>query len=292
MTAFTDAEPGAIFSFTGTEDIFDIHYGIPVTPTGLECEGLLTLGHLTDRHVLAVTNAHNRRVWGHRILPSRELDDLIPFSTKHAWILTTRGDGDPYDWEYEEAVADAEHAQPATLINVEWLAYEDDAIQSECPACGKPSRSTRGAVGPGRTGWANYHRCRACAYQWPAAPAHPLRLERERTWPATQDGSCFACQCLPGYPCTDDCAIRPDPVIGQPLCTRCRTQHPPEIWQQLAAIAYGTARQADARDEQRDRWLCSEALRGIPPAQAAQAWSHRVTQTAQRVAARTTATTA
>jgi hypothetical protein len=290
MTAFTDADPGAIFAFTGTEDPFDTHYGIPVTTIGLECEGLLALGHLADRHVLAVTNAYHRRVWGHRILPSRELDDLIHFGTKHVWILTTRGDGEPYEWEYKETDADADHAQHATLIDVEWIAHEDDAVQSECPACGKPSRSTRGAVGPGRAGWGTYHRCRACDHQWPAAPTYPLRLERGRTWPATRDGSCFACHCLPDFPCTGGCAIGTDPVIRQPLCTRCRAQHTPEIWQQLAAVAYGTARQADTRDAQRDRWLYSEALRGVPPVQAAAAWTQRIAQTAQRAAARTAAT--
>lgn len=290
MTAFIDADPGATFVFTGTEDIFDTHYGIPVTTIGLESEGLLALGHLTDRHVLAVTHAYHRRVWGHRILPSRELDDLIHFGTQHVWILTTRGDAEPYEWQYAETNADTEHAQAATLIDVEWLAHENNAVQSECPACGKPSRSTRSAVGPGRAGWGTYHRCQACAHQWPAAPAYPLRLERERTWPATQDGSCFACHCcLPDFPCTSSCAISSDPVIGQLLCTRCRSQHSPEIWQQLATVAYGTARQADTRDEQRDRWLYSEALRGIPPAEAAQTWRHRVTLTARHARPQLTA---
>ncbi|MDQ0955862.1 hypothetical protein QFZ24_009871 [Streptomyces phaeochromogenes] len=175
MTAFTDARPGQIFSFTGSEDSFEQLYGIPVTPIGMECEGLLALGHLADRHVLAVTHAYHRRVWGHRILPSRELDDLVHFGTQHAWILTTRDSGDPYEWawEYEETSADTEHAQPATLINIEWLAHEDAAVQSECPACAKPSRSTNGAHGPGRTGWGRYHRCRGCGHQCPPRQPGP-----------------------------------------------------------------------------------------------------------------------
>ncbi|MFC4467038.1 hypothetical protein ACFPH6_21360 [Streptomyces xiangluensis] len=176
-----------------------------------------------------------------------------------------------------------------TFIDVEWLAHEDNAVQSECPSCNKPSRSTREATGPGRYGWGTYHRCRHCDHQWPAAPAYPLRLERGRTWPTTRDGSCFACLCRPDFPCTGGCTIGPDPVIGQPLCTKCRAQHSPEVWQQLAAVAYGTATRADSRDEQRDRWLYSEALRGIPPVQAAQAWVQRV---AQRAAARAAAATA
>ncbi|MFC4467039.1 hypothetical protein ACFPH6_21365 [Streptomyces xiangluensis] len=70
MTEFTDTEPGAVFTFSGTEDFFETLYGIPVTATGELCEGLLALGHLADRAVLAVTNAYHRRIYGHRILPA------------------------------------------------------------------------------------------------------------------------------------------------------------------------------------------------------------------------------
>jgi hypothetical protein len=73
----------------------------------------------------------------------------------------------------------------------------------------------------------------------PVAPAldWPLNLNRGRTWPIGRDGTCFACHCLPDFPCRDDCTISDDPVIGQLLCTRCRAQHSPDVWQQLAAVA-------------------------------------------------------
>ncbi|MEU8952451.1 hypothetical protein [Streptomyces sp. NPDC048489] len=289
MTAYSEAQPGQTFTFTGSEDIFETHYGIPVTALG-EGESLLALGHLTDRHTLAVTSAFHRRVWGCRILPSRELDDLIHFGTRGLWILPVRSDSaDSYGWEYKESDAGDRYAQAVTLIDVEWLADEDAAIQSECPACGKPSRSTRSDTGPGRSGWGNYHRCRACDHHWPAVPVHPARLEKEGRWTATPEGSCFACSCLPGLPRTAGCTIELDPVIGQPLCSCCRAEHSPTVWQQLAAVAYGTVSWADTRDEHRDRWLYSEALRGIAPAQAAQAWTQRVVTAGCRTASRPTA---
>ncbi|MER6441306.1 hypothetical protein ABT275_33715 [Streptomyces sp. NPDC001185] len=281
MTAYSDAQPGQTFTFTGREDVFETQYGIPVTSLG-EGESLLALGHLTDRRVLAVTAAYHRRVWGHRVLPSRELDDLIHFGTRDLWMLPVRSaSADSYGWEYKETDADDSRAQPATVIDVEWLAHEDAAVQSECPACGKASRSTRSDTGPGRAGWASYHRCRACEHQWPAVPAYQVSLERRCSWPTSWDFSCFACSCLPDLPRTAGCTIDTDPVIGQPLCSCCRAEHSPTVWQQLADVAYGTAIRTDAHDDSRDRWLYSEALRGITPAQAARDWTLRVT-TARR----------
>ncbi|MFJ5779232.1 hypothetical protein [Streptomyces sp. NPDC093094] len=282
MADSTTTETGEVLTFAGTEDSFSTHYGISVTTVGLDVEGLLALGHLTDRHVLAVTTAHSRRAYGHCVQPDQELQDLLRFGTRRVWVVFARGVEDLYAWRYEESKASAEHAQPATLIDTEHLTYEDKAVQSECPACGRPSRSTAGADGRGRSGWGAHHHCRTCHHAWPAVPFTPVRLERDRRWPVAHDGGCFACPCLPGYPCTSGCTIGTDPVIGQLLCTRCRAQHSPATWQQLAAVAYGTARRHDTRDAQRDRWLYSEALRGIPPTQAARTWTHRVQLTAAR----------
>ncbi|MCX4581404.1 hypothetical protein OHB41_51590 [Streptomyces sp. NBC_01571] len=284
MTGFATAQPGQVFTFTGAEDLFEAHYGIPVTALG-EGENLLALGHLTDRRVLAATSAYHRRIWGSRVQPSRELDDLIHFGTRHLWIVPVRSaSADTYGWEYTETDDGDSRAQPATVIDVEWLTREDATVQSECPACGKASRSTRSITGPGRAGWANYHRCRACDHQWPAVPASQVSLERRCSWPTSWEGSCFACSCLPDLPRTADCTTDLDPVIDQPLCSCCRAEHSPTVWQQLVAVAYGTALHTDAHDDSRDRWLYSEALRGITPAQAARTWTDRVAQTARRTA--------
>lgn len=173
-----------------------------------------------------------------------------------------------------------------TVIGVEWLEYEDVAVQSECPACDRPSRSTRLTTGPGRAGWGHYHRCRSCGHQWPAAPIRRPNLTKHRRWQPTRPDGCFACPCIPEFPCGPGCAIWHHPLIGQRLCATCRTQHTDDVWKQLVAVAYGTATAFDRLDDQRDRWLYSEALRGIPPVQAAQTWQHRLTLTARRAAPR------
>ncbi|MFF8919148.1 hypothetical protein ACF08M_39125 [Streptomyces sp. NPDC015032] len=215
MTTFADALPGETFTLSGTtEEGFDTLYGIPAVTLGENCDRLMTLGHITDRAVLAVTSAYHRRVWGHRVLPSSELADLTRVGTKRIGIKVTKGGEDDYAWHVDDADPKDPAAQTATIMSVEWLPHEDVAIQSECPACNRASRSTSLTTGPGYDGWGHYHRCRYCHHTWPAALAF------------------------------------------------------------------------DDLDDQRDRWLYSEALRGTPPAQAAQAWQHRLALTARRVAPR------
>ncbi|MDQ0605510.1 hypothetical protein QF037_009943 [Streptomyces canus] len=226
-------------------------------------------------------------MWGYRVRPSSELADLTRFGSRRLHIRVTPGsEDDDYAWQFHTAEPDDSTAQAATLIDVEWLAHEDVAVQSECPACTKASRSTSLITGPGRTGWGHYHRCRACDHAWPAAPEYTPGLTKHGRWSFTRADGCFACSCLRDYPCQDGCTIQPDPLIGQRLCTHCRSQHPHDVWQQLAAVAYGTTTVFDHLDDQRDRWLYSEALRGTSPAQAAQAWQHRLALTAQRAAPR------
>ncbi|MFE7958700.1 hypothetical protein [Streptomyces sp. NPDC057413] len=288
MTAFTDALPGQPCTLSGTEEEgFDTLYGIPAISLGEECDRLMALGHIPDRAVLAVTGAYHRRVWGHRILPGSELADLTRSGTKRIRIKVTKGGEDAeYAWHFEDADPDDPTAQAATVIDVEWLDHEDVAIQSECPVCNRASRSTSLNTGPGRAGWGRYHRCRYCDHKWPAAPVRRPDLAKRRCWNPTRPDGCFACACQPDFPCTAGCAIWHNPLIGQRLCATCRNQHTDDVWKQLAAVAYGTATTFDDLDDQRDRWLYSEALRGIPPAQAAQTWQHRLTLTALRAAPR------
>ncbi|MFE9770010.1 hypothetical protein ACFYPC_36720 [Streptomyces sp. NPDC005808] len=294
MPVFTNAEPGSAITLSGSpEEGFTTLYGIPTVPLGVDGEGLMALGHVADRAVLAVTNSYYRRVYGHRILPSSELTDLTHRGTQRIWIHVTRCDDDhDYAWEFEEADATSPGAQVATTIAVEWLTYEDVAVQSQCPACDRRNGSTSLTTGPGRAGWGHYHRCRNCSHTWPTAPALRPTLTKHRTWSPSRPDGCFACNCLPEYPCTDGCTIHTQPPIGQQLCTTCRAQHPADTWKQLTAVAYGTAASLDLLDEQRDRWLYSEALRGIPPKQAAQSWQHRLALTNRRASARAETTDA
>ncbi|MFJ8007418.1 hypothetical protein [Streptomyces fagopyri] len=129
------------FAFTGSEDVFEICYGIPVATLG-EGESLLARGHFTDRHVPSVSAAYYRRVWGYRMRSSRDLDDLLPSGTQHRSILSVRSDSaDSYGWEHKETTADVSHAQQVALIDVDWLAREDASVQSERPGGGEHSRS-------------------------------------------------------------------------------------------------------------------------------------------------------
>jgi hypothetical protein len=284
MTAFTEAHPSQVFTLSGTtEEGFDKLYGIPAVALGEECDRLMALGHITDRAVLAVTIAYHRRVWGHRILPCSELADLTRHGTKRIGIKVTKGgEDDDYAWHFDDADPEDPTAQAATVMSVEWLDHEDVAVQSECPACNRASRSTSLTTGPGRDGWGRYHRCRHCDHKWPAAPAHRPSLTKRRRFKLSRPDGCFACACVPEYPCTSGCTSWHNPLIGQRLCATCRNQLPDDVWQQLVAVAYGTATAFDDLDDQRDRWLYSEALRGIPPAQAAQTWQHRLTLTTLR----------
>lgn len=286
MTGFTNALPGQHFTLAGTTaEGFDTLYGIPAVALGEDCDRLMALGHLTDRAVLAVTNAYHRRVWGHRIQPSNELTDLTRHSTKRTKIKATKGgEHDDYAWQFDTADPDNPTAQAITVISVEWLAHDDVAVQSECPACTRASRSTTLIAGRGRHGWGQYHRCRYCDHAWPAAPAHRPDLTKHRRFSLSRPDSCFACPCLPGYPCTDGCAISHHPPTGQQMCATCSSQHTDAVWAQLAAVAYGTTTAVDHLDDQRDRWLYSEALRGIPPTQAARTWQQRLALTARRAA--------
>ncbi|MEU9072052.1 hypothetical protein AB0D60_34855 [Streptomyces sp. NPDC048306] len=293
MIAFNEALPGQQFTLAGTApEGFDTLYGIPAIALGEECDRLMALGHITDRAVLAVTNAYQRRVWGHRVLPGSTLTDLIRSGTRRINIKVTRGgeadthDEDEYAWYFQDAEPDDSTAQSATVIDIEWLDREDVAVQSECPACGRASRSTTLTAGPGRAGWGRYHRCRSCGHAWPAVPVRHLSLTKHRRWSPTSPDGCFACNCQPGYPCTADCAIWFNPLIGQRLCATCRDRHATGAWQQLAAVSYGTISVLDDLDAQRDRWLYSETLRGVPPVQAAQTWQHRVALTIHRAAMR------
>ncbi|MGW0730826.1 hypothetical protein, partial [Streptomyces mirabilis] len=226
MIDFTDAEPGSLITLAGSPDEgFTTLYGTPATHLG-EGECLLALGHISDRMVRAVTLAYHRRIYGHRILPGTDLTNMTRTGTQHIWIRAMRCDeGHDFTWEFEEAVPSAPDAQPATTIDVELLRYEDDAIPVECPSCDRISRSTSLTTGPGRAGWGHYHRCRNCDHQWPAIPVLRLTLTKRRQQPITRSDNCFACACLPGYPCTGLCTIQPEPLIGQRLCSRCRAQH-------------------------------------------------------------------
>ncbi|MFJ5680297.1 hypothetical protein [Streptomyces sp. NPDC093097] len=282
MTAFTDANPGQTFTLTGSvEEGFDTLHGVPTTTLGENADHLMALGHLTDRAVLAVTNAYHRRVWGQRILPCSQLADLTRLGTKRIGIKVTK-ESDDYAWHFDYADRDDPTAQAATIIDIEWLCHEDIAVQSECPTCNRSSRSTNHTTGPGRTGWGHYHHCRYCDHKWPTAPARLPNLTKHRRRELPRPDGCFACFCVPEYSCTARCTIQYNPLIGQRLCATCRNQLPDDVWRQLAAVAYGTATTFDDLDDQRDRWLYSEALRGIPPTQATQTWQHRLTLTALR----------
>ncbi|MFF7566600.1 hypothetical protein ACFZB4_42420 [Streptomyces pseudovenezuelae] len=277
MTEFTQALPGQQVTLAGTtEEGFETLYGVPVVALGQD-DRLMALGHLTDRAALAVTTAYHRRVWGYRILPNRELARLTRSGTQRSHITVTKGgQDDDYPWQFEDADPDDPTAQTVTLITIEWLDHEDITTRSTCPACARASWSTSLTTGPGRAGWGRYHRCLYCGHRWPTAPAPHPSLTKNRRWnPARPDG-CFACACLPHYPCTDGCAIGHDPLTGQQMCATCRSQHTDDIWKQMVAVAYGTATTFDYLDDQRDRWLYSEALRGIPPAQAARTWQQRL----------------
>ncbi|WP_449352114.1 hypothetical protein [Streptomyces shaanxiensis] len=293
MTEFTDALPGQTFTMVGSvKEGFETLYGIPTVALG-EDDRLMALGHLPDRAVFAVLAAYHRRVWGYRILSSRELADLTRHGTKRIRITVVKGgQNDDHAWQFDDADPEDPAAQTVTLIDVELLAHEDVAVRSECPACTRASWSTSLTAGPGRAGWGRYHRCLYCHHRWPAAPAHRPDLAKHPRWMPTRPNGCFACSCLPDYPCTDGCTIEPDAVTGQLLCASCRSQHTADVWKQLVAVSYGTTTTFDGVDDQRDRWLYSEALRGIPPAQAARTWQHRLTLTSRRATPRPrTATT-
>ncbi|MCY0930859.1 hypothetical protein OTB20_32645 [Streptomyces sp. H27-H1] len=197
MTAFTDAAPGEPFTLSGTEPGFDHLHGIPAAALGEESDRLLTLGHLTDRAVLAVTSAYHRRVLGELIVPTNELADLLTFGTRRTYIQAVRAgsDGD-CPWYVNDADPDAPTAQPATFIAIEWLEREDIATPSRCPACTRTSRSTRFTRRPNRTGWSNCHRCRHCAHQW-LPPVTELRPDPQpalpQPRPATHDLETSSC---------------------------------------------------------------------------------------------------
>ncbi|NUH42902.1 hypothetical protein HUF15_40500 [Streptomyces samsunensis] len=245
---------------------FTSSYGVPVVAVGEYEEVLIMLGWPDERTILAATSAQYRAVYGHRILPGPELDNLTR-GIRRTWGRAVPG-GDYCPWHIEETAANASHAQPVTIVNAEWLKTEDVAIQEECPTCGRASRATQSRCSPGRIGWSPVRRCRYCTTQWPSADVYRVSVFKMRPARRPNDDygilRCFACGHSEG-------AIATGQPIAQPLCETCRGQHTPDTWQTLITAGYAT----EHSNAQRDRWLYTMALRGTPPAEAAAAWTQR-----------------
>ncbi|GGN65416.1 hypothetical protein GCM10012285_68160 [Streptomyces kronopolitis] len=267
----------AAYPLAGATGFTNLH-GTQVVAIDEDCGTLLMLGHPDDRTVLAVTNAQYRVLYGQRIRPGRALGALTLHGVRRTWARAVPGGGD-CPWHTEVTAPDAQHAGPVTLVDVDSLDAEDIAIQEQCPACGRASRTSDIACSPGRTGYSRVHNCHFCGTQWPSADAYRVCLFKVRTRSGGDPSGCFGCGCTATWPCAAGCRLvgggRP---IAQPLCTTCLAQHTPETWQALTAAGYAAAES----DEQRDRWLYTEALRGTEPATAAGEWSERRALTRQR----------
>ncbi|WP_331718829.1 hypothetical protein OG851_43150 (plasmid) [Streptomyces sp. NBC_00161] len=266
MTTLTNAAKA--FPLT-TASGFTRLYGISVVAIEEDCGTLLMLGHPDERSILAATSAQYRRVYGQRILPGRELDDLIPFGVTKTWARAVPG-SDSCPWHTELTSPDARHALPVTLVSVDWLEAETMAVQEECPACGRASRTSDTAISPGRAGYSRVRTCRHCHTRWPSADDYRISLYKVRA-SITDPNACFGCGCTTAWTCSPDCQMTDHRPTTQPLCTTCRAQHNATTWQALTNAGYATA----PSDGQRDRWLYTEALRGIHPATAAATWTER-----------------
>ncbi|WP_329391527.1 hypothetical protein OG625_39960 (plasmid) [Streptomyces sp. NBC_01351] len=266
MTTLTNTEAFPLSTAKG----FTRLYGIPVVAIEEDCGTLLMLGHPDERSILAVTAAQYRLVYGQRILPGRELDELIPFGVKKTWARAVPRDG-YCPWHTELTGTDAEHALPITLVSVDWLEAEDVAVQEQCPVCGRASRTSDIASTPGRSGYSRVRTCRHCHTRWPSVDAYRVSLYKLRKPGGIDPAACFGCGCTPAWTCSPGCQMSDNPPITQPLCTTCQAPHNATTWQALTDAGYASP----ASDEQRDRWLYTQALRGTHPTTAATAWTER-----------------
>ncbi|MGW3563565.1 hypothetical protein ACWDSL_06630 [Streptomyces sp. NPDC000941] len=238
------------------------------------------LGSPDQRTILAVTSAYYRVIYGQHILPGSGPQDLLR-GVRRTWARAVPDGGD-YPWRIEETALDAQHSQPVILVDVESLTAEDIAVQEECSACGRASRTSDIAHLSGRPEPTRVHRCRYCATRWPSADVYRVSLYKERHLRrGVGPVGCFACGCTPALPCSSECTTATEQPIAQPLCQTCACQHTPETWQALTAAGYATP----ASDTQHDLWLYGEALRGTPPAAAAAAWTDRRTLVRRRALA-------
>ncbi|WP_432003697.1 hypothetical protein [Streptomyces sioyaensis] len=271
------ADHHLVFSLADAEGFTTLH-GTPVVAIDDDCGTLLMLGHPDDRHVLATTSAQYRVLYGQRIRGGRALGDLLPHGVRRTWARAVPG-GDDCPWHTEVTAPDAQHALPITLVEVDVLDAEDIAVQEQCPACGRASRTSDIAYSPGRTGYSRVHNCRFCGTRWPSADEYRVCLYKVRTRSGIDWAGCFGCGCTDTWPCNTGCRMagngRP---ITQPLCTTCFAQHTPATWQALTAAGYAAA----DSDAQRDRWLYTSALRGTEPATAAAEWTERRALTRER----------
>ncbi|WP_062010299.1 hypothetical protein [Streptomyces hygroscopicus] len=261
---------------------FTSFYGVPVVAVGEDCGTLIMLGQPDERTILAAVTAHFRVIYGQRILPGPEVNTLLR-EVRRTWARAVPGGGYCL-WHTEETDPHALHAQSITLVEADWLEVEDLAVQEECPACGRASRSSELHLSPGRHGWSQVHRCGHCATQWPCADVYRPCLYKPRHTRGrvlSDPADCFGCGCSTLWPCQDGCTTATTRPITQPLCRTCLAQHTPDTWHALTQAGYATP----ASDPQRDRWLYGEALRGTPPAEAAAAWTERCALVRRRVLA-------
>ncbi|WP_407842071.1 hypothetical protein ACE1OC_42730 (plasmid) [Streptomyces sp. DSM 116496] len=252
-----------------TADGFTTLYGVPVVAIGEDGGTLLMLGHPDERSILAVTSAQYRTVYGQCIRPGSELNDLIAFGVKRAWARAVPATDGP--WSTELTQPDRKHALPVTFVSVEWLEATDVAVQEQCPACGRASRTSEIASSSGRAGYSPVRACRYCLARWPSADAYHVSLFKLPLWDGADPAACFGCGCTSTFTCSAGCRMTDDSPITQLLCMACQAPHSASTWQALRDAGYGSP----ASDAQRDRWLYTEALRGTHPTTAATTWTER-----------------
>ncbi|MFF3863671.1 hypothetical protein [Streptomyces sp. NPDC002209] len=224
MTTLTNAAQAFPLS---TASGFTHLYGIPVVAIEEDCGTLLMLGHPGARSILAATSAQYRRVYGQRILPGSELEDLVPFGVTKTWARAVPG-GDSCPWHTELTSPEAMHALPVTLVSVDWLETEDMAVQEECPACGRASRTSDTAISPGRAGYSRVRTCRHCQTRWPSADDYRVSLYKVRAG-ITDPGACFGCGCTTAWTCSPGCQMT-DPGPPPSRCAQpaeLNTEPPP-----------------------------------------------------------------
>ncbi|GAA1110922.1 hypothetical protein [Streptomyces javensis] len=234
---------------------------------------------------MAALNAYYRRECDWRIVPCDALSDLTAHHTRRTWGTAVEGGPEERSaWLIDDSTADDPHAQPVTWISHDGLDYQDVAVQEECPDCGRLSRSTTLSWGPGRRVGGPHHICRHCEYRWPAAPVYHVSLWKgpQREYPEGP-GACFACHCSDRFRCATDCTgATPNEIVGQLLCTPCRSQFTSDSWRQLVAAGYGTPNHHPYFAEQRDLWLVLRTRAGTAPGDAARAWEQRLALAARR----------
>ena len=260
----------AAFPLTASDFAQTLH-GVPMAEFGEDSGLLMGLGHVPARRFLAAISAWPRAMYGTRyVLDHQDLPvGHDPLAPRHAWA---RGEAYPTRSNYRISWCekDAPGAVPVTYVHVDDITVnpEDRSPLERCPACDRGSRSTIARWLPGRHDHLGaVHTCSRCTHQWPALDTHKS--------PGFHGGSdnfamCLVCGCLENAACPGGCSWVINP-LNTDLCSACFGRAPAQAWEDLAAAGYGTPQSTPGRDS----WLVTEAMRGVPVPDAAQAWAER-----------------